>query len=149
MDKTDQKILRILQADATVPIAEVARQVNLSPTPCWNRIRKLESEGVITGRVALVDPVKVGLGLTVFVAIQAGEHSLDWIEAFRLRLQDMPEVMDVYRLAGDVDYLLRVVVADMAAYDAFYARLIAGLALKGVTSRFAMERLAGRTVLPA
>lgn len=148
MDKTDLKILRILQADATVPIAEVARQVNLSPTPCWNRIRKLENDGVITSRVALVDPVKVGLGLTVFVAIEAGEHSLDWIENFRNRLQNMPEVMEVFRLAGDVDYLLRVVVSDMTAYDAFYTRLIHGLTLKSVTSRFSMERLAGRTVLP-
>ncbi|MGQ4273889.1 Lrp/AsnC family transcriptional regulator [Terrihabitans sp. B22-R8] len=148
LDKIDQKILRILQADASKPIAEIARQVNLSQTPCWNRIRRMEADGIITGRVALVDPRKVGLGLTVFVAVEAANHSREWTDTFSRYIQAMPEVMDAYRMAGDVDYLLRVVVPDMEAYDDFYNRLIEGAQLKNVTSRFAMETMSARTVLP-
>lgn len=148
MDKIDQKILRILQADASKPIAEIARQVNLSQTPCWNRIRRMENEGVIKGRVALVDPRKVGLGLTAFVAVEAVTHSREWAVSFRRLIQSMPEVMESYRMAGDIDYLLRVVVPDMEAYDDFYNRLIEGASPKNVTSRFSMEVLSARTVLP-
>ena len=148
MDKTDQKILRILQADSSTPIAEIARQVNLSQTPCWNRIRRMETEGVIKGRVALVDPRKVGLGLTAFVAVEAVNHSREWTISFRRLIQSMPEVMESYRMAGDIDYLLRVVVPDMDAFDDFYNRLIEGSSPKNVTSRFSMEVLSARTVLP-
>ncbi len=148
LDSTDRHILRILQADASKPIAEIARQVNLSQTPCWNRIRRMEAEGVITARVALVDPRKVGLGLTVFVAIEATNHSTEWTDVFKRLVRSMPEVMDFYRMAGEVDYLLRVVVPSMEAYDAFYNRLIDGISLKNVTSRFCMELLSSRTVLP-
>jgi Lrp/AsnC family transcriptional regulator len=129
-------------------VAEIASRVNLSQTPCWRRIQKLEDAGVIVRRVALVDPARIGLGLTVFVEVQTGDHSSDWLARFAAELDAMPEVMEVYRMAGDVDYLLRIAVADMAAYDAFYRRLIALLPLKNVTSRFAMERVKYTTAYP-
>ncbi len=141
MDSTDLKILSILQEDASLPVAEIANRVNLSQTPCWRRIQRLEERGVIQKRVALIDPNAVGLGLTVFVEIETADHSKEWLESFAAMMIDMPEVMEVHRMAGDVDYLLRIAVANMAAFDAFYRRLIALLPLKNVTSRFAMERV--------
>ncbi len=141
MDAIDRKILRELQADASISIAELADRVGLSQTPCWKRIQKLEHSGVILGRVALLAPEKLGLGLTVFVSIEAPDHSEDWLKKFAEQVAAMPEVMEFYRMAGDVDYMMRVVVADMAAYDAFYKRLIGSIPLKNVTSRFAMERI--------
>ena len=141
MDATDRKILTILQDDASLPVAEIAARVNLSQTPCWRRIQRLEEAGVIQRRVVLVDPDAIGLGLSVFVEIETGDHSADWLERFAASVQEMPEVMEVYRMAGDVDYLLRIAVANMAAYDGFYRRLVAMLPLKNVTSRFAMERV--------
>lgn len=141
MDAIDRKILTLLQENAGLSIADLAKSVGLSPTPCWKRVQKLESARVITGRVALVDPQKVGLGLTVFVSIETEDHSQPWLAKFAAAVSAMPEVMDIYRMAGDVDYLLRVVVADTGAYDAFYQRLIAAVPLKKVTSRFAMERV--------
>ena len=148
MDATDRRILALLQADASLSVAEIAAQVNLSQTPCWRRIQKMEEAGIIRGRVALADPDKLGLGLTVFVEIMTGDHSGDWLERFAGAVTEMPEVMEVYRMAGDVDYLLRIAVANMAAYDAFYRRLIALLPLKNVTSRFAMERVKFTTAYP-
>ena len=145
MDAIDRKILNILQDNANIAIADLARAVGLSPTPCWKRVQKLESAGVILGRVALVDPHKIGLGLTVFVSIETEDHSQPWLARFAAAVSALPEVMDIYRMAGDVDYLLRVVVADTAAYDAFYQRLIAAVPLKKVTSRFAMERVKATT----
>ena len=106
IDRLDRKILQILQEDATVPVAEIGRRVGLSTTPCWRRIQKLEEEGVITGRVALVDPDKIGLGITVFVSVETGDHSEDWLEQFADTIRAMPEVMEFYRMAGDVDYML-------------------------------------------
>lgn len=147
LDAIDRKILALLQQDSTVALAELSRAVGLSPTPCWKRVQKLEMAGVITGRVALVDPRKVGLSLTVFVSIETDDHSQPWLAKFAAAVSAMPEVMDVYRMAGDVDYLLRVVVPDTAAYDAFYQRLIAAAPLKKVTSRFAMERIKATTAL--
>jgi Lrp/AsnC family transcriptional regulator len=148
MDSTDRKILAILQQDASVSVAEIAAQVNLSQTPCWRRIQRLEEAGVIQRRVALVEPEAIGLGLTVFVEIMTGDHSAEWLDRFARAVAEMPEVMEVYRMAGDVDYLLRIAVANMAAYDAFYRRLIALLPLKNVTSRFAMERVKFTTAYP-
>ena len=148
MDATDRRILALLQADSSVSVAEIAAQVNLSQTPCWRRIQKMEEAGIIQRRVALADPKKLGLGLTVFVEIMTGDHSAEWLERFAATLSDMPEVMEVYRMAGDVDYLLRIAVANMAAYDAFYRKLIALLPLKNVTSRFAMERVKFTTAYP-
>ena len=148
MDSTDLKILAILQEDASLPVAEIAARVNLSQTPCWRRIQRLEERGVIQRRVALLAPEKVGVGLTVFVSIETGDHSADWLADFAAAVAAMPEVMEVHRMAGDVDYLLRVAVADMEAYDGFYQRLIAAVPLKNVTSRFAMERVKSTTAYP-
>jgi Lrp/AsnC family transcriptional regulator len=148
MDITDLKILAILQEDASIPVAEIASRVNLSQTPCWRRIQKLEEAGVIQKRVALLDPRSIGLGLTIFVQVETGDHSKEWLERFAGTVSEMPEVMDVYRMAGDVDYLLRIEVADMPAYDDFYQKLIASIPLKNVTSRFAMERVKSTTAYP-
>ena len=148
MDTTDRKILAILQEDASLSIAEVASRVNLSQTPCWRRIQKLEDAGIIRGRVALVDPEALGLGLTAFVEIETGDHSKDWLQRFADAIAAMPEVMGFYRMAGDVDYLLQVTVANMAAYDTFYQRLIDMVPLKNVTSRFAMETVKSTTAYP-
>ena len=148
MDSTDLKILAILQRDASLSVAEMAAAVNLSQTPCWRRIQKLEQAGVIQRRVALLDPDAIGFGLTVFVEIETGDHSGGWLERFAATIAEMPEVMEVHRMAGDVDYLLRIAVPNMNAYDAFYRRLVAVLPLKNVTSRFAMERVKFTTAYP-
>jgi len=148
MDAIDRKILTLLQGNANLSIAELADKVGLSQTPCWKRVQKLETLGVITGRVALVSPEKLGLGLTVFVEIETSDHSKEWLGNFASRLSAMPEVMEFYRMAGDVDYMLRVVVADMQAYDVFYKKLISAVPLKNVTSRFAMEKIKSVTALP-
>ena len=148
MDSTDRKILAILQDDASIAVADIAKQVNLSQTPCWRRIQKLTDEGVITKRVALVDPDAIGLGLTVFVEIETGDHSKEWLQRFSDAIAQMPEVMEIYRMAGDVDYLLRITVPNMGAVDDFYHRLIEMVPLKNVTSRFAMERVKYTTAYP-
>jgi len=148
MDSTDRKILAILQEDASLSVGDIAKRVNLSQTPCWRRIQKLAESGVIARRVAIVDPDAIGLGLTVFIEIETGDHSHEWLQRFRSAITQMPEVMEIYRMAGDVDYLLRITVANMADVDAFYQRLIATVPLKNVTSRFAMERIKQTTALP-
>ena len=148
MDATDRKILGLLQADASLSIAEIANRVHLSQTPCWKRIQKLEAQGIITGRVALVSPERIGLGLTVFVSVEIHNHSKEWIDAFARAIAAMPEVMEFYRMAGDVDYMMRVAVADMSAYDAFYKRMIEAWPLKNVSSRFSMERIKATTAYP-
>jgi Lrp/AsnC family transcriptional regulator len=139
MDAIDRKILTVLQEDASLAVAEIGNRVGLSSTPCWKRIQRLEADGVILRRVALVDQDSVGLGITVFVSVETGDHSREWLERFAKTVSSMPEVMEFYRMAGDVDYMLRVVVRDIAGYDAFYKRLIAAVPLTNVTSRFAME----------
>ena len=148
MDTIDRKILALLQQDASLSVAEIGSRVGLSSTPCWKRIQRLESEGVIQRRVALVDQDKLGLGVTVFVSIETGDHSHDWLARFADVVGAMPEVMEFYRMAGDVDYMLRVVVTDIQGYDFFYKRLIAAVPLKNVTSRFAMEKIKSTTALP-
>jgi Lrp/AsnC family transcriptional regulator len=148
MDDIDRQLIDILQRDATLSIAQMAERVGLSATPCWKRIQKLEAQGVITRRVAVVDPERVGVGLSVLVSVEAGEHTPAWLERFSAGVAAMPEVMEVYRMAGDVDYMLRVAVADMAEYDSFYKRLIAVAPMKNVTSRFAMERMKHTTAYP-
>lgn len=148
MDTIDRKILLTLQEDASLSVAEIGQRVGLSSTPCWKRIQRLEAEGVIQRRVAIVDQDKVGLGITVFVSVETGDHSQDWLARFAKLVSDMPEVMEFYRMAGDVDYMLRVVTADMQSYDAFYKKLIAAIPLKNVTSRFAMEKIKSTTMLP-
>ena len=148
MDEIDRLLLEILQQDATLSLAQMAERVGLSPTPCWKRIQKLEARGVIMRRVAIVDPVRVGVGLSVLVNVEAGEHSPEWLQRFSAGVGAMPEVMEVYRTAGEVDYVLRVAVADMAEYDTFYKRLITIAPMKNVTSRFAMERIKHSTAYP-
>jgi Lrp/AsnC family transcriptional regulator len=148
MDEIDRQLLEILQQDATLSIAQMAERVGLSATPCWKRIQKLEDQGVVTRRVAIVDPERIGVGLSVLVSVEAGEHTPEWLGRFSAGVAAMPEVMEVYRMAGDVDYMLRVAVADMTEYDAFYKRLIAVAPMKNVTSRFAMERMKHTTAYP-
>ncbi len=148
MDAIDRKILAVVQEDASLSVAEIGQRVGLSSTPCWKRLQRLEAEGVIMRRVALIDPEKIGLGITVFVSIETGDHSQDWLKKFAETVGAMPEVMEFYRMAGDVDYMLRVVVPDIAGYDGFYKKLIATVPLKNVTSRFAMERIKSTTALP-
>jgi Lrp/AsnC family transcriptional regulator len=148
MDAIDRKILAVVQEDASLSVAEIGRRVGLSSTPCWKRLQRLEADGVITRRVALIDPEKIGLGITVFVSIETGDHSQEWLKRFAETVGGMPEVMEFYRMAGDVDYMLRVVVRDMPNYDKFYKKLISTVPLKNVTSRFAMERIKSTTALP-
>jgi Lrp/AsnC family transcriptional regulator len=148
LDRIDRKILHELMQDATLPVAQLAERVGLSQTPCWKRVQKLEAAGIITGRVALVDPALIGLGLTVFVEIEAADHSHDWREAFAALVTSYPQVIEVHRMAGEIDYLLKVMVPDMAAYDAFYLDLTQSLSCRNVTSKFSMERMKATTVLP-
>jgi Lrp/AsnC family transcriptional regulator len=148
MDATDRKILNVLQQDASLSVAEIGHRVGLSSTPCWKRIQRLEADGVIEKRVAVVNQEKVGLGVTVFVSIETDDHSEAWLQKFAELVGAMPEVMEFYRMAGDVDYMLRVVVPDINGYDRFYKQLIAAIPLKNVTSRFAMERIKSTTALP-
>ena len=148
MDKTDKKILTLLQQDSAQPLSDIARKVGLSVTPCWRRIQKLEEDGIIRGRVALLDAEKLGLGMSVFVALKITEHSSEWLNNFALKISEYDEVMEFYRMSGDVDYMLRVVVKNMAAYDAFYKKLISDVSLKDVSSSFAMEEIKYTTSLP-
>jgi len=148
LDRTDRKILAIMQEDSSLAVADVAQRVGLSQTPCWRRIQRLRADGVIARTVSLVHPEAVGLGLTVFIAIEALDHSPDWLDRFTAAVSAMPEVMEVHRMAGEIDYLLRVAVADMAAFDAFYRDLIKAVPLKNVSSHFAMERVKATTAYP-
>lgn len=148
LDPTDLKILAILQEDCTRPVADIGREVGLSTTPCWRRIQRLEETGIIGRRVALLEPRKVNAGVTVFVEIKTDQHTLDWLERFKAAVVDMPEVVEAYRMSGEVDYMLRVVVPDIAAYDQFYKRLISRVDIAKVSSTFAMEQLKFTTALP-
>lgn len=148
LDRTDRRILAILQEDSSLAVAEVASRVGLSQTPCWRRIQRLRADGVIERTVSLVRPETIGLGLTVFIAIEAFDHSSQWLDRFTKVVTGMPEVLEVHRMAGDTDYFLRVAVADMAAFDAFYRRLIEAVPLKNVSSHFAMERVKATTAYP-
>ncbi len=148
MDATDRQILEILQRDATMPLAEIARRVGLSSTPCWRRIQKLEEAKVIRGRVAILDSAKINAGVTVFVSIRTSQHNEEWLLRFSRIVSEMPEVVEFYRMSGEIDYLLRVVIPDIAAYDAFYKRLIADIELDDVSSSFAMEQIKYTTALP-
>ncbi|MEM1038428.1 MAG: Lrp/AsnC family transcriptional regulator [Pseudomonadota bacterium] len=148
MDKIDKRILTILQADATMPVAEIGKRVGLSTTPCWRRIQKLEEDGVIRRRVALLDPSEVNAKVTVFVSVRTNSHNAEWLKRFSEVTRDFPEIVELYRMSGDVDYLMRVVVPDIAAYDAFYQRLISRIDITDVSSSFAMEQMKYTTELP-
>jgi Lrp/AsnC family transcriptional regulator len=148
LDDMDVKILSLLQKDCTRPVAEIGKEVGLSTTPCWRRMQKLEEAGVIQRRVAVLDPAMVNAGVTVFVSIKTDQHSLDWLEKFHAAVVDFPEVVEFYRMSGDIDYLLRVVVPDISAYDVFYKRLIGRIEIAKVSSAFAMEQIKYTTELP-
>jgi Lrp/AsnC family transcriptional regulator len=148
LDEMDVKILKLLQQDCTRSVADIGKQVGLSTTPCWRRIQKLEEAGVIQRRVAILDAPRVNAGVTVFVSIKTDQHSLAWLEKFHTAVIDFPEVVEFYRMSGEVDYLLRVVVPDIAAYDRFYKKLIARIEISKVSSAFAMEQIKYTTALP-
>ncbi len=144
----DVKILAILQEDCTRPVADIGKEIGLSTTPCWRRIQKLEETGVIRRRVAVLDPAKINAGVTVFISIKTDRHSLAWLEKFHDAVSEFPEVVEFYRMSGDVDYLLRVAVPDIAAYDTFYKKLITKVEFAKVSSAFAMEEIKHTTALP-
>ena len=148
MDRIDQKILELLQADATLPTRAIAAEVGLTTTPCWRRIQNLEKAGIITGRVTLVDPRAVNLGITAIVSIRTNDHSSAWLETFLVALDEFSEIVEAYRASGEIDYVLKVVVPDITAYDGFYKRLIDKVDLYDVRSTFVMEELKRTTELP-
>lgn len=149
IDKTDRKLLAMLQQDCTLSLNELAEAVNLTSTPCWKRIKRLEEEGVIRGKVALLDGDKLGLSLTAFVRIKTQQHSIQWYQNFVEQVESFPEVLSFYRMAGEFDYLMQVQVADMKSYDNFYKKLVSAVpGLLDVTSNFAMERIKSTTHLP-
>ena len=148
MDRIDLRILDLLQHDATLSTSDIADAVGLSTTPCWRRIQNLEKEGVIARRVALLDRDQLNVGVDAFVAIRTDEHNKRWLDAFAKAVAAFPEVIELYRMSGEVDYLMRVVVPDLAAYDGFYLRLIREADLHDVSSSFAMERIKYTTALP-
>ena len=148
MDRIDKKILFLLQKDASLPVSEIANEVGLSTTPCWRRIQNLEKSGVIDKRVTLLDRDSLNISIDVFVAIKTREHTAKWFNTFAEAVTEFPEVVEFYRMSGDIDYLMRVVVPDIRSYDEFYKRLIERVELEDVSSSFAMERLKYTTELP-
>jgi len=148
MDAIDRQIISILQDNAETPIQAIADQVNLSTTPCWRRIQKLKDLGVIRKQVALCDPRKLNVGVTVFISVRTNQHSQSWLNKFAQHVADIPEVIEFYRMSGDVDYLIRVVVPDIGTYDSVYKRLISIADLHDVSSSFAMEQIKYTTALP-
>lgn len=148
LDEIDRKIVHLLQRDATLSVDEVSEAVSLSRNACWRRIRALETRGVLRGRVALADPQALGCGLQVMVLIRSSAHDPDWLAQFHRVVDSLPEVVGAYRMTGDLDYLLRVRVADVAGYDLFYKRLIARMPLSDISASFVMEELKETTALP-
>lgn len=148
IDRTDRKILNVLQQDATLAVADIARAVGLSTTPCWRRIQRLEKDGVIARRVVLLDPDAVNAGVTAFVSIRTNQHSQEWLTRFSAVIDSFPEVVEFYRMAGEVDYLLRVAVPDIARFDTFYKKLVSRIDLTDVSTSFAMERIKSTTAMP-
>lgn len=148
MDSIDKAILALLQRDSDTPIAEIADSVGLSPTPCWRRIKKLEEQGVIRRRVALADMKAVNLNLTAFVSVKTAHHTEAWLRDFAASIARIPEVVEVYRMSGEIDYLLKVVCPDMAHFDQIYKRLISTADFSDVRSTFSMEELKYTTELP-
>ena len=147
MDSFDRQILELAQADATLSVGEIAERIALSKTACWRRLQKLERQGVIRGRVTLLDPASLDLGLTVYVVVRTNQHNDAWAQRFANVLSDIPEVLEAYRMSGDLDYLLKAVVSDMAGYDRLYKQLIRA-DLFDVSSSFVMETLKQTTALP-
>lgn len=148
LDRIDRKLLECLQRDATLSIADLAERVGLSTTPCWKRVKRLEDEGFIQRRVALADRAKLGLKVTVFVSVKTNEHDAQWLENFARAAASFPEIVELYRMSGDVDYLMKVVTSDVEGYDRFYKKLIKAVRLNDVSSAFAMEQIKYTTELP-
>ena len=148
IDNIDKKILGLLQKDCTLPATEIASRVGLSATPCWRRIQKLEEEKFIRARVALLDSVKLNVDVTAFIAVRTNQHNRAWLDKFEKAVSDMDEVVDFFRLSGDIDYLIRVALPNIKAYDAFYKRLIEKVDLSDVNCMFAMETIKSTTELP-
>jgi Lrp/AsnC family transcriptional regulator len=148
MDAIDKKLLELLQRDATMPVAELAQCVNLSQTPCWKRVQRLKESGVIRAQVALCDARRLGVGTTVFVAVRTNQHNEAWSRQFLAAIEHVPEVVEAYRMSGEIDYLLKVVVSDIDDYDRVYQRMIREVSLSDVSSSFAMEQLKYSTALP-
>ena len=148
LDVMDLKILEMIQNDATIAVADIGKAVGLSTTPCWRRIRRLEETGVVQRRVAILDPAMLHAGVTVFVSIKTDSHTIEWLDAFHRAVVDFPEVVEFYRMSGEVDYLLRVVVPSIEAYDAFYKKLISRISITKVSSAFAMEQIKYTTAVP-
>jgi Lrp/AsnC family transcriptional regulator len=148
MDKADRQILKCLQSDASMPIADVAQAAGLSASPCWRRIKRLEERGVLRRRVALVDPEAINLRLTAFIAVRTSQHTEAWLRRFVQGVRGIPEVIELHRMSGEIDYLLKVVCPDMQHFDAIYKRLIAVAELSDVSSTFSMEALKYTTELP-
>ena len=148
MDRLDVKILELLQQDGSLSAAEIADRVGLSKAPCWRRIQRLQEEGVIKQTVALVDARSVNVGTTVFVTLKTANHSEAWFKKFVCAVQDIPEVIEIHRMSGEVDYLMRIVVPDIDGYDAVYKRLIAAVDFLDVSASFALETIKNTTALP-
>lgn len=148
IDRTDRKLLACLQRDATLSVADLAVRVGLSTTPCWKRLKRLEEEGYVTGKVALLDRAKLGLKVTVFVSIRTNQHDAEWLESFARAVSSLPEIVELHRMSGEVDYLMKVVVGDVEGYDRFYKKLIKLVKLTDVSSAFAMEQIKYSTELP-
>lgn len=148
MDATDRKILDILQADAAIPVATIADKIGMSTAPCWQRIRKLEDDGVITRRVALLNRRKLNVPMTVFVTVKAPRHAVEWLQAFRKVIADIPEIVEAWRLTGEADYQLRIVVPDIETYDVVYQRMISRLEFSDINSAIAMEEMKYTTAIP-
>lgn len=148
LHKNDINILEILQRDASTSLESISEQVGMSLNTCWRRVQRLEQAGVIERRVALIDSKKVGLPLTVFVNVRTDDHSKDWADRFARVVDIIPEIMEFYRLAGDVDYILKIMVGSVADYDRVYQRLIANIKLSDVSASFAMEKMKFTTQLP-
>jgi Lrp/AsnC family transcriptional regulator len=148
LDNKDRRILDLLQHDATLAVADIAERVGLSRTPCWRRIRELENAGYIRQRVALLDGSKLGAGVTVFMAVKTNQHNAAWLERFRRAVHELPEIVEAYRLSGDTDYLLRLLVRDIRGFDTVYQKLIERVEFSDVSSSFSMEKLKFTTAIP-
>nr|WP_018996754.1 Lrp/AsnC family transcriptional regulator [Hirschia maritima] len=148
IDATDKQILRLIQRDATLSLENIASKVDVSVNTCWRRVKHLEETGIISGRVAIVDPESVGLGQTVIVSIKTNNHSSEWLERFTEKTKNIPEVVEFYRMAGEVDYLLKIVVNTVADYDRVYKQIIADMEISDVSATFAMECIKNTTELP-
>ena len=148
LDEIDRRILRALQRDASVSVDALAETVHLSRNACWRRVKNLETEGVITGRVALISPEAVDLGLSVFVLVRTNRHDQEWLKLFDGAVRDLPEIIGAHRMSGDLDYILRVRVGSVGAYDAFYKRLISRVPLSDISASFVMDHIKDTTELP-